>query len=103
MVWEMTSFRKPAKRRSSKSRAFEATAQTELPNRYQCLEDIAQIDDDSWGESCRKSPLVSYGDNRLTGVKSYQTKLTPSSGSKSSLVSPNCGVMVRSEEEEKGQ
>ncbi len=72
--------------------------QTELSNRYECLEDLAQIDDDSWGESGRKSLLIGARRNQFRGDKFYHTTWALSSGSKPSLVSPD-SEMTRSEEE----
>ncbi len=92
---ERESFQLPAKGRSSKSKTFVTTAQTELSNRYECLEDLAQIDDDCCGESDHKSPLIGLGRN----PKFYQTSLALSPGSKPTTVSPDYSEMTRSEEE----
>ncbi len=51
VTWEMESFQLLAKGKSSKFRTFETIVQTELLNRYECLQDLSQIDDDTWGES----------------------------------------------------
>ncbi len=95
VVWERESFQLPAKGKSSKSRTLDTIVQTELSNRYECLEDIAKIDDDSRGESGRKSPLSGSGRNWLKGEKFYQTTRAPSSGSKS----PDCSEMTQSEQD----
>ncbi len=99
MVRESESFQLPAKGMSSKSRTLERITQTELSNRYEYLEDTAQIDDDSRGESGRKSPLVGSGRIWLRGEKPQLTTRAPSSGSKLSLVSPDYSEMTRSKEE----
>ncbi len=86
VVQEKESFQLLARGRSSKSRSFVTTAQTELSDRYECREDVAQIDDDTWSESGRKSPLIDSGRNH----KFYQTTWALPSGSKPSMVSPDC-------------
>ncbi len=74
VVQEKESFQLPAKGRSSKPRTFVTTAQTELSNRYECLKDVAQIDDDTWGESDRKSPLIGSGRNHKAEPFKAETK-----------------------------
>ncbi len=57
------------------------TTQTTLSNSYECLNDVAQTDDDPWGEIGRKSPKIGSGRyQKLNQIKSYQTTPALSSG-----------------------
>ncbi len=68
---EAASFKHLAKGRSSKPNKSESKSQTEL--NFKCLEDTPE-NDDTLGESGRKSPLIGFGGNRIMGKKSRRKK-----------------------------
>ncbi len=82
---EKEPFQFPVKGRSSKPRTFMTKTQTELSNRYICLKDVVQTDDDPWEEIGRKSPKIGSVP-KSNQIKPYQTTPALSSGLEPSVL-----------------